>query len=318
MKTRNVNIFWGLVLILAGVLFLAQNFGYLPLLSEQFWMVAFAGVSLIFFLAYFISGIRNWGLLFPACIFASLALTLYMTLNGVYSSILGAPILVAIALPFIVAFILDRHNNWWALIPAWVMIVIALITAIAEVVPSEILATLMLFSISIPFLVVYLVDRTRKWALIPGGVLAIVGFLPLIGLFGSQELIGSLVVLVISVPFFVVYFWSKENWWALIPAGILASIGLALLVASLAHFALWTISIMNGIMFLGWGLTFLILWLRRASQPTAWAIYPAVCLGAAALLAFIVGPFLQNSWPILLIVGGGLLLWLTLRPKKLA
>ena len=318
MKTRHANFLWGFVLILAGGLFLAQNLGYIPVLSEQFWMAAFAGISLVFFVAYFLSGIQNWGLLFPACIFGGLALTIFLATMGRTSSTLGAPILLAVGLPFIVAFALDRHNNWWALIPAWIMIVLAALIALVDILPAEVIGALVLFAIAIPFLVIYLVDRTRKWALIPGGVLAAIGVIPLTALLGGEELIGSLVLFVIAAPFFVVYFWSKENWWALIPAGILASLGLALLVAGLGHFAAWTIPVMNAIMFLGWGVTFLALWLRRESQPTAWAIYPAVGLGAASLLSLVVGSLLHSSWPILLIVGGGLLLWFSLRPKKIA
>jgi hypothetical protein len=318
MKTRSTNFLWGFVLILAGALFLAQNLGYIPLLSEQFWMAVFAGLSIVFFAGYFLSGIQNWGLLFPACIFGALALTTFMTLKGMTSSILGTPIFLAVGLPFVIAFALDRQKNWWALIPAWVMVAIAVIIAFVDLVPGEVIGTLILLAIAIPFLVVYMVDRTRKWALIPGGVLAAVSVFPLIALFGNEEVIGSLVLFVIALPFFVVYFWTKENWWALIPAGVLASIGLALLVASLGAFAAWSTSVMNAIIFLGWGITFLALWLRRDRIPTAWAIYPAVGLGAAALLSLAVGSFLTNSWPILLIVGGGLLLWFSLRPKKLA
>ena len=82
MKTRHANFLWGFVLILAGGLFLAQNLGYIPVLSEQFWMAAFAGISLVFFVAYFLSGIQNWGLLFPVCIFGGLALTIFFGNNG--------------------------------------------------------------------------------------------------------------------------------------------------------------------------------------------------------------------------------------------
>jgi hypothetical protein len=317
MKARTANLFWGFFLILAGGLFLLQNYGYLPAFSSEFWAVAFSGLSLLFFATYFLTGVKNVGWLFPASILGGVAITLWLVTLGFDGAFLGAPVLASIAVPFVVIYALDRANSRWALVPAWVMAVLTVVTLVVDSVPGEVIGALVLFSIALPFLYVYLSNRSNTWALIPALVLGAVGVIPLLSYFARGEFVGAFVLFVISVPFFVVYFWSEKNWWALIPAGVLASISLALLVTASGNLQQWETGVMNGIIFLGWAVTFFVLWLRRTTQPTAWAIYPAACLAAAGFLAFILSTTLNTFWPLALIAAGGLLVFLSFRARKM-
>ncbi len=84
MKRNVSSIFWGLLFILAGVALLANQMGWVnfSLVSTNTWVYIFAGLSLVFFISYFVNGLDKWGWLFPALIFAAISLTIWMSDRG--------------------------------------------------------------------------------------------------------------------------------------------------------------------------------------------------------------------------------------------
>jgi peptidoglycan/LPS O-acetylase OafA/YrhL len=74
--------------------------------------------------------------------------------------------------------------------------------------------------------------------------------------------------------------------------------------------------ISSSILLLGFALTFFLLWLRRKVHPTGWAIYPAVGLALLAVLTFILGEKVEDSWPIVLLVLGILIIAASLWPRR--
>jgi len=315
MKARSINLVWGIILILAGGLFLAQNLGYLEELPLNAWVIIFSGLSLLFFATYFINGVKNWGWLFPAFIFAGVALTMSLTNAGVESDVLGVPVLIGVALPFVVAFALNRQENWWALIPAWVLSMVALMILITDRIASDLIGAFVMLAIGIPFLVVYLVNRKNWWALIPAGVMLLIAAIILISSQASGQFVAPLIMFAISLPFFVVYLRSAQNWWALIPAGVLASVGVTLLLSGFEVFNVENSGIWNGLIWLGIAITFGILWLRRGQHPTGWAIYAAAIALIGSIVAFTLGSGMDLFWPVLLISGGVLVLIISLRRR---
>lgn len=318
MKTKWTNLFWGIILIAAGGLFLAQNLGYLDQLGLQVWTVIFGVASLLFFATYFVNGIHSWGWLFPAFIFAALALTLWMADNAVEGSVMGAPILAAVGLPFLVVFALSPRRNWWSLIPAWVMIVLVLIVLLADQVQGEWIGALVLFSIGLPFLVVFIVNRQNWWALIPAWSLLVIGLIVLLSNLVVGEWIAVLVLMGIALPFFLVFFWNRAQWWALLPAGILTSSAVTVFLAGLLGDQEGLFSkpgVLTSITFLGIALTFLALWTQRAAQPTAWAIFAAGISAAVALISLLFGAS-EIAFPVTIIAIGLLVLYFALKPKK--
>lgn len=317
MKVNRMNLIWGIVLILAGGLFLAQNLGWFGEISVSIWTMIFVFISLLFFVTYFVNGLTEWGWLFPACIFAGVATTLFMVTAGVDDPYIGAPVLIGVGLPFLAAYLINRRENWWALIPMWVMTVLTVIIFIVDWVPGEVIGSLFLWAVGLPFLVVYIADRSRKWALIPAFILLAVGVVPLLVLIDSGETAGAFVLFVISLPFWVIFITRSENWWALIPAGIMTTLGVVALLSgseeSIPGMGRW----IGGIFFLGTGATFGGLWLRRDKASTGWAIYPALILLALGVLSLIFGEGMEEYFIAVGVIALGVwIIYNNLRPKR--
>ncbi|MCL4529364.1 MAG: hypothetical protein M1282_08125 [Chloroflexi bacterium] len=316
MRSKLSAILPGLFLILAGAIALWAQLGHFYNNAPQFWTAAFGGFGVLFLVAYFLSGVRAWGWLFPAFICGALALTIYLGEAGVTSSIVGAPILVAIGLPFVVPLILDVRKNWWAIIPIWVMGVLAGVVAVADTVQGEWIAALVMLGFAIPFLVVFLTDRSRWWALIPAFVFAVIAFVPILSTNLKGEYIGGMINILIGLPFLVAYIASRKAWWGIIPAGVMISIGLMIILIGIFGESDMIGSMAVGVMFLGFAATFGLLWLRRDLHPADWAKYPAVVLAILAVFMFFSAQSLNYAWPIILIAGGLLLLYFGFRRKS--
>jgi hypothetical protein len=315
MKPKLVQWLWGGGLIVLGGLLLLQNVGVISNFPATTWVILLGALSLLFFTTYFIQGKQEFGWLFPAFIMAGVAVTILLGDRGYNEAWVGMPVLASVALPFYCIFALNR-SNWWALIPAWVMTVIAMITLIADRMPGEVIGAMVLFSIGVPFLVVFLKDRRNWWALIPAFAMIAIGFIPLLASQPASELIGAYVLFAISLPFFVVYFWSKENWWAFIPAGVMASIGLMVLLLTSGVVTDANFGFANGILFLGMAVSFAFLWLRRKVHPTDWAIWPAIGTAVVGGVSFLFSNAVEIVGPVMIIAAGVVVLYFTLRPRK--
>jgi hypothetical protein len=316
MKTTAIRIIWGFVLVAVGGLALADRLGYvgLDLVTTQGWSIIFAIASGAFFLSYILAGIRNWGWLFPALVFAALALVLGVLLDQPYGTLIAMPILLSIGIPFYMGYLVDR-KQWGLLIPAWVLTVISLILFLAEGPYSDLIGALVLFAIAAPFFIVYLARRQHMWALIVGSILAFIGLFPLLGPILPEEIAGPVIMFILTLPFIILFFSLKQAWWALIPAGIFASIGVvALLDTLLPNHQYFMISGLQfggytSVLFLGFAITFGILWLLRRLHPTAWAIYPAIGLLVLSILAFLMWKTASNLvLPLALLVIGAVMI----------
>jgi hypothetical protein len=227
---------------------------------------------------------KAWGLLIPAWVLTVLAF-ITLTADLVNGNLIGAVFLYAVAVPFLVVYLLD-HSRWWALIPAWVLFILGTITLLSEQIDGNLIGALFLFAVALPFLLVYLTNRSRRWALIPAAATALVGTIALLASLVGGDWPGVAFMLLFSAAFFIVFFRRKEYWWALIPAGVFASIGLVVILGILVpNIQLNSANFLNGVLLLGLALTFGALWLLRRTRPTAWAVYPAIGLFIAALVA---------------------------------
>jgi hypothetical protein len=303
---RNISsIFWGLLLILAGSAVLADRVGWVhfSLFSTEPWVYIFAAAGLLFLLGYFVSGLRKWGLLFPALIFGSISLTIWMAQRGLVGSYVGMPILLAIGIPFYVGFVFNRQA-WGLLIPAWVFTVLAITTLTADLVQGSLIGALFLFAVAAPFLVVYLLNRSRWWALIPAWVMFVLGTITLLSDHIDGNLIGALFLYAVALPFLVVYLRDRTRRWALIPAVAIGLVGTIPLLSSIAG-GDW----MGALVMLLFSAAFFFVYFRWQEQW--WALIPAGVFASIGLVV-ILGMVIPQTSFIEGILNGTLLLGLGL------
>ena len=136
------------------------------------------------------------------------------------------------------------------------------------------------------------------WAAFPGFALvslALANLLPA-PLEGFEGLVffGGL-----SLAFFWVYFTDTSRWWAIIPAGVMLTLGV---IATLDDvFGIDG----GGFLFLGLGVTFVLVALLPGESSRSWALIPG---GILLLLGALTSPAIgisQFVWPVALILVGG-------------
>jgi hypothetical protein len=300
------------VLIAAGIYALAQTLGYEMPQNPVLWAFIFGGISVISLILYFVEGVKSWQLLLPAGIFAALAFLLGMAARGADNPAMAAPLFIGIGLPFVVAYIIDRAKNWWALIPAGVMAFLTLVLFAVDNVPGEWIGSGLFFILVVVFFLVYL-SRRAMWAVIVAYVMFVLGFMPLMAMTSRPELAGIIMFFAIGLPFLFVYFRSPERWWAIIPAGILLTMGIVTASVLLPGIpgAGYDNRLANSLIFAGMAGTFAIVWFRHHKRWGLWFAIVSVLIAIAGL--FIRGA--NNYWPLIVVVLGIYMLYNALRPR---
>ena len=148
---------------------------------------------------------------------------------------------------FLMTFVLDRRQ-WWALIPGCVLAGLTLVVFNGEnhFVRDEYAGGLFLFSIGLPFLLIYILDRRQWWALIPGGVMTVIAMMPVLAINElSGQMVGGIFFLGLGAVFALLRLATLPDprmawaWW---PAGLLGGFGLFILVTgSVASQIVWPV-----------------------------------------------------------------------------
>jgi len=313
MNKKLLNLFLGLILIAGGAAALAQTKGYLPDLQPAFWAIIFAAISLTSLILYFLSGVQNWGMLFPVGIFGALALLVNQAVNHVDNPAMAAPLFVGLGLPFVVAYLLGRDKNWWAVIPAGIMAFLTFVLLSVGTFGGEMIGAAFLFILAGIFGFIYF-TRRMLWAAIVAYCMFVLGLMPLMAMGPRPELAGIIMLFAIALPFLGIYLRAPdEKWWAIIPAGILGTAGLLTAIILLPGLPGpgYDNRLPNTIIYLGIAATFAFIWRRHNKRWAMLFTILAACMAMANL-------FLQNFqqyWPLLVVLAGFCLLYNALRAK---
>ena len=172
-KTERRILLGGGVLIVAGVLLLVDRSVTLsPWVWAGFLLVAGLGA-----LGLYLADRTDGPMLLAAYLLGATAgLIPLAPTDLLHNEAIACYVLLAIALPFLAIFLRDRAR-WWALIPAYPLLVVAGAVGLAAsgLVSDDLISAFVVLALALPFLAVFARDRKQWWALIPGGILTALG-----------------------------------------------------------------------------------------------------------------------------------------------
>jgi len=142
----------------------------------------------------------------------------------------------------------------------------------------------------------YLVNNKMQWWLtFPAFTFLGLAVSPFSGAFSGLVFLGA-----ISLAFWWVYFSDTDRWWAVIPGGVMLTLGV---ISVLDNF---TSAENGGMLFLGLGLTFILVAILPGGSSRSWAYIPGIImLIFGVLLGISIAGFTAYLFPAVLIILGG-------------
>lgn len=176
MKKDQSKYVWGGLLILAGILFMLQEFQILGSAFEYMWVLLMAAGAGVFLWIYFTRQDQWWAII-PGLTLFGLTLVAIDELFDLLpsSDISGAIFLGCIGLAFWLIYI-RKQVQWWAIIPGGVLITLSLVAGLDFL--SDWNDVIFFLGLGATFFLVALLPEAvhnTKWALIPGGILTVLG-----------------------------------------------------------------------------------------------------------------------------------------------
>lgn len=144
---------------------------------------------------------------------------------SITASAIFAGIFILAGLIFLIVFLFD-NENWWALIPGFVLMGVGGTILTGEYVHIrgiDISGAIMLFFIALPFWIIYILKRNYWWALIPAGVMTSIAAMTVIPA-ATGDLDVAIMFAGWAGTFLLVYFLAKQKWsvWVALGMGVFA------------------------------------------------------------------------------------------------
>ena len=213
MKVLGSRIFWGGLLILAGVLFLLDNMGLITI-GEMIWAILL-GLGGIAFLTVFITDRQHWWALIPGCTLVGVSITLFLEFfwpeDWQRCQWVDHPGQHRIS--FLIIYLLN-WENWWALIPAGVLLTLAVVAVLDEIYPKMDTGSVFFVGLGLTFAALALLPNPigqMRWAFIPAVILIVIGIVMAAVQFPVLSVVFALALILVGVFFLLKAFqWRKE------------------------------------------------------------------------------------------------------------
>lgn len=182
MRDRRIGaMLWAGGLVITGLLLLLLNFDLLERfepLAQYVVAGAFALVGVGFFGSY-LADRRMWWRLIPGWTLLSVAGMVWLsTLPAVSPLLIPVVLFLGLALAFANIYLVNRRENWWAIIPGGFLLVLSAVLALNSVTDDlELLFAILVVGLGLVFLLLSVLgpEKVQWWPLIPGLVLVLFG-----------------------------------------------------------------------------------------------------------------------------------------------
>jgi len=197
MKGIESRTFWGILLILGGLLFLGQSLGLMML--NNLWPVVFA-VPGIVFLYTFVRQRENWWAAMPGMALLGIGTLIafeqiFPRANDAWG---GAIFLGSLAVAFLAVYLRTAGREWWAIIPAGVLGTLTSTILLEPFLGDRFTGGLFMLGLAATFALVYLLPTPAgrmRWAVYPACILGGIGVLTVIAATQIMRVLGPLAII---------------------------------------------------------------------------------------------------------------------------
>jgi hypothetical protein len=209
MKRETLFTIWGVLLIVAGLLFFIQGRDYISVNGADdsgwavVWAATFAVAAISFLWAYFSDRSAWWWAVIPGTTLLGLATIIALgafwpQLGGNW---IGSIFMAAIGLGFWLVYF-AQSNRWWAIIPGGTMLSLTALVLLSGWFSGEALASVLFFGLAITFGLLYVVPgpgQRAVWPLLPAGVMALLGLALLLAFGAVLNYVWAVALILVGV-----------------------------------------------------------------------------------------------------------------------
>lgn len=180
MRNLESRVYWGVLLIAVGALFLLQSLGIIQM-AAIFWPVVIGVASLAFLFVFLRAPEINWWAAIPGFVLLSVAGigALDQLAPGAGETWSGPLFLGSIGLAFWVIYFVNPEH-WWAVIPGGVLLTLALVAGLSPVLQGVEMGGIFFLGLGLTFALLALLPTPEgrlTWSVIPAVVLLAMGAL---------------------------------------------------------------------------------------------------------------------------------------------
>jgi hypothetical protein len=214
MKRYSINLALGVLLLTVGILSLLQNLNILVGATGLIWASVFGVSGIGFIYAYLANRDRWWPVIPGFCLLGIAFLIGISELAPKYEDIVGAPALfIAMSMCFWLIYF-HRQEQWWAIIPAGVMLSLAGFISLDAIFKGVDLVGVFFLGLGLTFIAVAVLPKTKErtqWAYIPAAILMLMGVIFLASEVSVFQYIGPAALVLVGVYLVIRAFGGRRN-----------------------------------------------------------------------------------------------------------